>query len=792
MNDPILWATEPQARSSRFEEHVLASTDAVSELRIRANALDKSLGAVRAVKGFFEKLGEQHREHARMLGRMAAADRAQQVELGNTALQSAWAALNHGVARTSTHHAELARKLDAIARSLGDFSSRALRGVREAVREADACELRLMNSAANATRAADAIVRSWEEMAAIGEALARVADAEDERDDARGDAHDGRAEQARRLRVLAEDKRDANVVLASNAHTALSAANAQHDELHGAVLPAATRALHALRAERQSLLDAALRQAAAALAELPTACAVDVDELADRLTAVSTAVAPPLRPSSPPASAPFALPQRPPRARTGAAEALLQKVEAAVSRQNSGAGSGAAEGAGRLLRAVAHVVSSAVSAVTGPSAGASTAGAASGAAEVRQLEIGPPSDVRHVGHVELAGDGALSAWGAMPADLDGALVTAEGAPAPPAHAAPAPPRAEPARATPGTEPAPTAHDTRASMAHAASLLVASASSSDELLGEADESAAGWLSASDELTAAVDESSRAEGEGGAAAEAAAARRRSRGSRTRAVALAAELSRAHTEDAREAVHGMVEGANDAAAEETTIPAVERAGSLLSERGAEGAEDGASDEPIWSYLGADVSVQGPVTLGQLLLILTVGAINADSYVWREGMADWAVASSVDELRPALGGQPIGAPMPTPHARGVRAHDVGAAATDARGGDADRPAARRRHTDVVEPVGMGRLGVSAGGSARRAARRASASARALVERAQAGAEGCEGAEEAAACAAAVTSMQKAKMRHVARKSLLPQASARRHAARRVFPSPSVRTALF
>ncbi len=55
-------------------------------------------------------------------------------------------------------------------------------------------------------------------------------------------------------------------------------------------------------------------------------------------------------------------------------------------------------------------------------------------------------------------------------------------------------------------------------------------------------------------------------------------------------------------------------------------------------------------WYYVG-HYGQLGPLTLGQMNELAGDGVVGADTYVWRNGMADWAAAGAVEELREALG---------------------------------------------------------------------------------------------------------------------------------------------
>ncbi len=69
-------------------------------------------------------------------------------------------------------------------------------------------------------------------------------------------------------------------------------------------------------------------------------------------------------------------------------------------------------------------------------------------------------------------------------------------------------------------------------------------------------------------------------------------------------------------------------------------------------------ASDPADWYYVG-HYGQLGPLTMGQMNELAGDGVITADTYVWRNGMADWAAAGAVEDLRAALG---VAQPEPVP----------------------------------------------------------------------------------------------------------------------------------
>ena len=57
---------------------------------------------------------------------------------------------------------------------------------------------------------------------------------------------------------------------------------------------------------------------------------------------------------------------------------------------------------------------------------------------------------------------------------------------------------------------------------------------------------------------------------------------------------------------------------------------------------------NRPIWFYLDAHSSQQGPVTLDRLKSETVAGQVTQETLVWREGMSDWTPALQTSELKP------------------------------------------------------------------------------------------------------------------------------------------------
>lgn len=83
----------------------------------------------------------------------------------------------------------------------------------------------------------------------------------------------------------------------------------------------------------------------------------------------------------------------------------------------------------------------------------------------------------------------------------------------------------------------------------------------------------------------------------------------------------------------------------------------------------------DPMEWYYSQNSTQHGPVSEAQLRVKLASGEVAASELVWREGMRDWAAASSVPELSssvriPAAGGTglpptpPLGVPQNSPYA--------------------------------------------------------------------------------------------------------------------------------
>lgn len=681
MHDPIHWSTTPCHLGSMYEGHVRAHADAVGELKLRARTLDKGLRSLRGVKLFFDKLAEQHREHARMLVRLSgqgvgSSARAQGEQLCNGALQAVWDELREHVHSTAVHHTTLANELESnVCRPLDTYATQAPRDVRQAVHEAEACERKLNGLTTNATRAAAHAVRCSEDVAAAREAEAQLrADGE-----AMAPSGPGAAQLLRLLEIGAE-AREALGLAQAKAEAALEAANEAHSELYGARLPAATRAVHAAECERVRLLDEALRHAAAAIAALPSASVAGSASLCQTLAAARTA-APPVPPLPPAASPPYTMPPLADGARAGAAHALLQRVETSVSRQASG--SSATGTVWPSLRggflAAAQAVSSAVGSIS-VSDGAAAVGGGGGAkadGEGGPADISMPLSVQHTGHMGLGLDGALSSWG----DLGAAVA-------------------------PMTEPVAVA--ARPQSYRRAGL---------GLSGAARDADATEPSAESSLTSGASVHEDSDG-----------------------VVFVDAPAAH-----DAELGSAEPA-------VSAPGRAAAGGHDAGSHAAGSHAAGSDEPVWYYLGSDVSTQGPITYAQLALIVEGGAVTRETYVWREGMAEWQLAADVPEAAALCTPSPSLAPPPPPPAHGRS----GGAGGD---GSPSQPGAENvdpRLSPSQQHAGVLRLGGTPGTPARPAARAES--------------EHDEPASGAVPFKEALRSFNSSKMRHVTRKSMLPQ----------------------
>lgn len=73
---------------------------------------------------------------------------------------------------------------------------------------------------------------------------------------------------------------------------------------------------------------------------------------------------------------------------------------------------------------------------------------------------------------------------------------------------------------------------------------------------------------------------------------------------------------------------------------------------------AEEGTS--PEWYYVG-HYGQLGPLTLEQMNDLIADGVIDHETYVWKNGMADWSPAASVTELASKFQGTPPAGPYST-----------------------------------------------------------------------------------------------------------------------------------
>lgn len=74
-------------------------------------------------------------------------------------------------------------------------------------------------------------------------------------------------------------------------------------------------------------------------------------------------------------------------------------------------------------------------------------------------------------------------------------------------------------------------------------------------------------------------------------------------------------------------------------------------------------------WYYIG-HYGQLGPLTRDQIDELIEGGVIVRDTYVWRNGMAQWQLADSIQELVPNFkAAEPFAAPPPPPMAPGLGA---------------------------------------------------------------------------------------------------------------------------
>ena len=59
--------------------------------------------------------------------------------------------------------------------------------------------------------------------------------------------------------------------------------------------------------------------------------------------------------------------------------------------------------------------------------------------------------------------------------------------------------------------------------------------------------------------------------------------------------------------------------------------------------------SSERIWSFANREMPV-GPFSEARMHALLDAGAIHADTLVWRQGMAEWAAAATVEPFAARL----------------------------------------------------------------------------------------------------------------------------------------------
>ncbi|MCA9580888.1 MAG: zinc-ribbon domain-containing protein [Myxococcales bacterium] len=110
-----------------------------------------------------------------------------------------------------------------------------------------------------------------------------------------------------------------------------------------------------------------------------------------------------------------------------------------------------------------------------------------------------------------------------------------------------------------------------------------------------------------------------------------------------------------DQLEAPSESTEHAPSSSGGATTTGSVSRADAFGADPAAAGGYD-ASTDPIW-HVVVNGDQQGPYAPVQLGEMLTVGTIDWDAYVWREGFDGWVPARDVAELVEAITGQPYDA---------------------------------------------------------------------------------------------------------------------------------------
>ncbi len=127
-----------------------------------------------------------------------------------------------------------------------------------------------------------------------------------------------------------------------------------------------------------------------------------------------------------------------------------------------------------------------------------------------------------------------------------------------------------------------------------------------------------------------------------------------------------------------------------------------------GAGGGDFG--DTPVW-HVVIDREQVGPMTVAEVRDRFSGGEINADTYIWREGFADWVRLSTVDDFADLDGGGGAGAGVAAAAPAAAGAWGDAAAAQPASGGDAGWGADDAWGAGAGAGAGAGGMAVGAGG---------------------------------------------------------------------------------
>lgn len=65
-----------------------------------------------------------------------------------------------------------------------------------------------------------------------------------------------------------------------------------------------------------------------------------------------------------------------------------------------------------------------------------------------------------------------------------------------------------------------------------------------------------------------------------------------------------------------------------------------------------------PRYIYAIINGTQQGPFSLGEVLERVRAGEISPDTYIWKQGMAEWKLAKDVEDISPSL--QQLPPPLP------------------------------------------------------------------------------------------------------------------------------------